>query len=162
MPSGSKRVKSLRALFAQIPGDDEILEILLELSEQADRTAAIVGGAILEDRLENTVIRYLSPRMTESEHHECLFSETFGPLSTFDAKTRAAYCLGIINETERNDIDNIRRIRNGFAHSIPHHAFGSAQIYNICVDFDIIKKTLLGPPMGIIGEPVIATSLRGN
>jgi len=131
MPSRSKRAKSLRALFAQIPEDDEILEILLDLATQADRIAAIVGGAILEDRLRRTLMRYLTSGLSVDDHQDHLFSETTnGPLSTFDAKTRLAYCLGIINATEKSDIDNIRRIRNGFAHSIPHHAFGSMEIYN--------------------------------
>ena len=51
MATRSKRGRSLRKLFTQIPDDAQILRILFDLTTQADRTAAIVGAAILEDRL---------------------------------------------------------------------------------------------------------------
>jgi len=164
MASASKRVRSLRALFRQIPEDHEILSILFDLSTQADRTAAIVGAAILEDRLRRTLARYLKSDVKDDEQ-DSLFSEADnGPLSTFDAKTRLAYCLGIFNKNAKEDFDNIRRIRNGFAHSIPHHAFSSDEIKTICENFWIVAKSFkedLGLPDAILQAPWDFISPKG-
>ena len=40
------------------------------------------------------------------------------PLSTLSAKTRAAYCLGLISKDEFEDITTVREIRNIFAHHL--------------------------------------------
>jgi hypothetical protein len=158
MARRSKRARSLNTLFSQIPDDTEILSILFDLTSQADRTAAIVGATILEDRLRRSLARYLSTRITDDELDSLLFSERAnGPLSTFDAKIRMAYCMGIINGSGRSDMDNIRRIRNGFAHSIPHHTFAIPEITETCN-----KLAILQEPMGagILGMPSYLSFMR--
>ena len=137
MASGSKRTKSLRALFGQIPDNDEILNILFDLTTQTDRTAAIVGGAILEDRLRRSIALYLRTDLTDDDQSS-LFEDR-GPLTDFDAKIRIAYCLGMLSRENKQDFDHIRRIRNGFAHSIPHHDFEAVGIRTICEDLWIIN-----------------------
>ena len=130
---------TLRSLFAQLPDDDKILEILLDLTEQPDRTAAVVGAAILEDRLRRTLCRYLPQSMDETAKDDLLFNGENRPLSSFDA-----YCMNIINAEMRIDLDNIRRIRNGFAHSIIHHSFDQEEIALACRNLWILKQPLSG------------------
>jgi mannitol operon repressor len=107
------------------------LEILFDLTNQPDRTAAIVGSAVLEDRLRRTILRHLRPDLTDDDQ-AMLFEDLNGPLSGFDAKARLSYALGILDKDTKTDFDNIRRIRNGFAHSIPHHSFQVPVIANMC------------------------------
>src|SRR6266481_591159 len=85
--------------------------------------------------------RYLNPAVN-SEFHDILFSESSnGPLASFDAKIRMAYCLGIIDEPTKSDLDAIRRVRNGFAHSIPHHSFTIDTIRDAVFSLNIMNRS---------------------
>ena len=48
-----------------------------------------------------------------------------GPLGTFSSRINLVYGLGLIREDQFEDLDTIRRIRNGFAHS--HQPIGFSE-----------------------------------
>lgn len=55
-----------------------------------------------------------------------------GPLGTFSAKIAVAYAMSAIGPIFRNDLDLIRILRNGFAHSKKSIKFDDAETAAVC------------------------------
>jgi DNA-binding MltR family transcriptional regulator len=88
--------------------------IVGELRKQTDRGAAMIGSAYVEDALQKILLASFhdkSPTVVP-----ILFEGPNGPLSSFSAKIRIAYAFGLIGEHTQGDLDQIRDIRNRFAH----------------------------------------------
>ena len=82
--------------------------------EENDRALAIVGGAFLDTLLENILIEFLVD--DEKEVGELLQYD--GPMGTYSGRIRAAYCLGLLRKTVRDDLRLVGKIRNRFAHDL--------------------------------------------
>ena len=109
---------------------------LFEMNSQSDRGVAIVGAAWVENALMTTIKSFL-----RSESKAWVdFTEGNGPLSSFSAKIDLARLLGIITETIRLDLHNIRRVRNDFAHQIAHKTEYTILDFN---SSDISKKCMV-------------------
>lgn len=62
-----------------------------------------------------------------------MFEDTAnGPLSTFSAKIKMGYSLGLYNKLMRDELDLIRYIRNAFAHSWRKLDFESTAVVEGC------------------------------
>jgi DNA-binding MltR family transcriptional regulator len=93
---------------------------------ESERACAILGGALLDARLE-----HLFRRKLRCSHDELL--EGTGPIGTFSARIRLARALDWISEDARFDLDIIRKIRNDFAHSFDHSlSFNDQSITDRC------------------------------
>jgi DNA-binding MltR family transcriptional regulator len=136
-------MESFGALMRRRPTDEETLEVLLSLGDQEDRTAAIVCGTILEDRLRRTLIRFLKYNLSEEEHEELFGDSGSAPLSSFDAKIRLSVAFGIFNNATRSDFDKIGKIRNLFAHQIIRQRFDDDAIKGACDNLHIIQRNEL-------------------
>jgi len=79
--------------------------------EKSDRSTIIVGAAICDEALAS-VIR---DRLRDCAETEALFGPQ-GPLRDFSAKIDLAYSLGILGLRHRDDLHQIRKIRNECAH----------------------------------------------
>ncbi|MGE0765692.1 MAG: transcriptional regulator [Hyphomicrobiaceae bacterium] len=53
------------------------------------------------------------------------------PLGTFSARIAACYALALISESEHHDLNQLRRIRNAFAHDI-HTTFDAQSVKDRC------------------------------
>lgn len=94
-------------------------EIIREIHSGSDRAAAIVGASLIENQLEERMLRSLHPT-------EALCKELFhpsGPLGAFGSKIRLAQLVGFISETVARDIQLIAKIRNRFAHDMELRSF---------------------------------------
>lgn len=60
----------------------------------------------------------------------------FAPLSTFSAKIKFSYSLGLIDDSEFKIIEIIRKIRNEFSHKWDNLNFQSAKIEIQCKKFN--------------------------
>lgn len=78
---------------------------------ESDRACAVLGAALLDARLER-----LYDRRLRSSRDELLSGS--GPLSTFSARIRVARALAWIDQDVAFDLDQIRSIRNEFAHNV--------------------------------------------
>jgi hypothetical protein len=121
------RRNPLRELSRRFPPPPETKEILLSLHRQNDRSAAIVGTAILEAVLERLIIKKLDGLSPDLEGR--LFKNR-GPISDFDSKVLIATGLGLVTEAGRKRLDAIRAIRNVFAHSSTDVTFDTPEIEN--------------------------------
>lgn len=118
--------------------------LLKELSEGNDRSSAIVGAAFVDEHLRQLLASF----MIDEEHSvdELLgtgISET--PLSSFGPRITAAYCLGLITRSQRDDLRRIKLIRNEFAHSLHGCSFENEEIKKKCASLEIVNTHLTQP-----------------
>ena len=100
---------------------------------ETDRACAVLGAALLDARLES-----LYERRLRDSREELLSSN--GPLGAFSARIRVARALAWISEDVRYDLDQIRSIRNEFAHNFDHElSFATQSIADRCRTLRVAK-----------------------
>ena len=93
---------------------------------ESDRACAVLGAALLDARLESLYNRRLRAAKEE-------LLSTNGPLGTLSARVRLAHSLAWISDDVRYDLDQIRSIRNEFAHNFDHQlSFSDQSIASKC------------------------------
>src|SRR4051812_16444590 len=95
--------------------DDDLKDLsrfLAELQAESDRGLALVGAAVIDDRLRETLASFV----VEGPLGARLLDGASAPLSTFSARTDACAALGLIDEFEYGEISLLRKVRNEFAH----------------------------------------------
>jgi hypothetical protein len=106
--------ETLKSLLRRRLDETDILPILQEMREGADRSAALIGCTLVEMALYELLLSKCVG-LTSTEDNQ-LFGTT-APLSGFSARTRTAYAFGFIGPNTRQHLDRLREIRNVFAHS---------------------------------------------
>jgi len=81
-------------------------------AEQSDRGCGIMASAYLEEFLTVALRQYM---VMDEKISEPLF-DLSGALGTFSAKTKLAFALSIVGRGAYSDMNQIREIRNRFAH----------------------------------------------
>jgi DNA-binding MltR family transcriptional regulator len=110
--------------------EKELKAIFEEIDAQTDRGAAIISGAILEEQLTDALRHRLI--LTASLSNKIFSYEQNGALSDFAQKIDVAFAVGMIKPDVRDDLHNIRRIRNRFAHQIEPLDFKDSKILGFC------------------------------
>lgn len=131
-------------------------DFLQELRRESDRGLALIGGAFLDEKLAATLAAFFasdSPALLHGKN---------APLGSFSARIETCYALGLIEESERNECDYIRRIRNEFAHKLVGTSFKQQRIVDLCKN---LKSPLpdgpeAHPPRFQFENAVISMSLR--
>jgi mannitol operon repressor len=103
-------------------------EFLAEFQSETDRGAALVGAALIDERLE----RLLSAHLAIEDLANDLVRGNDAPLGTFSARIKMAYALGLITELEFQESNIIRRIRNEFAHAAHGMTFKNQRLADLC------------------------------
>lgn len=119
------RRDSLRELARRFPGGDERDELLDNLSYQHDRSAAIIGAALLDRSLEHFIGRKMP------EQNPLLLTRLFtnrGPLSDFDSKILVAAAFRLLSPTVANVFNSIKVVRNAFGHAAVDLSLGAKEI----------------------------------
>ena len=133
-------------------------EFLNEFQFETDRGAALVGAALIDDRLE----RLLSSHLIDCKESKELLSGGNAPLGTLNARIKMAYCLGLITELEYKECDTIRKIRNEFAHKVHGLAFQDDRVRDLCNNLKANTpdgRRYEGDPRQLFIISVILTSL---
>ena len=99
----------------------------LDLFDESDRGAAIVGAALLEDTLATLLKDNMSSVAMSQKQVRDIF-DLSGPLSNFSAKISIAFAFAFIDKVTFNDLQIVRRIRNSFAHSAGKLSFADVSI----------------------------------
>lgn len=128
---GSNR-NSLRSLSRQFPGAGEVKSIINDLRKENDRTVAIVGASLVESALEHMLIASF-----KSKHSDLLprLFENRGPLSDFNSKILVAQAFGVVAESQAEEMQRIRHIRNAFAHARVPITFDTTEVHKEVQDF---------------------------
>jgi DNA-binding MltR family transcriptional regulator len=95
-----------------------------EVENASDRAAGIVVASIVELRLTHFIKDCF---VSDKDIQNQLFHSS-GPLSSFAAKIRLAYLMGLVSKECHADLENLKNIRNEFAH---HLDVGSFQIPSV-------------------------------
>ena len=102
----------------------QVIEFVSELSNQTDRGAAIVAGAVLEDQLERVIHKRIVD--IDSKIHKGLFGRM-----RFAAKVDIGLALGLYDDKLYRMLTLIRDIRNEFAHTMESITFDHPAIVSI-------------------------------
>ena len=107
---------------------DDLSRFLDELNKESDRGLALVGAALIDEKLSKTLRSYFC----EENAADKLLSGSNAPLGTFSSHIEACFALGLIDEFEYSEINLIRKVRNEFAHSIHGTTFKNQRITGLC------------------------------
>lgn len=112
-----------------------------EFKAETDRGAALVGGALIDNRLE----QLLRAHFLENTTSDKLLSSA-APLGAFSSRIDVSYALGLITEVEYRECVLIRRIRNDFAHRLHGLTFSSPEITDRCKELKAMPYQRWGNP----------------
>ena len=106
------------------------VEVLAEVEAQTDRGAAIVGVALLDQKLRLAIEAAFDPSFSAADRKR-LFATT-APLGPFHAKVMLGRALGLYGDDMARDFDLLHRIRNRFAHRLWIRDFTHPEVASIC------------------------------
>lgn len=72
------------------------------------------------------------------DERDRLFS-SYGPLGSFSAKITLSHALGLFGQRTRHDLDNLKAIRNAFAHTNLDIDFDTPEVAALCEKFNCLK-----------------------
>lgn len=144
----ARKTKGLKKLISEPFNFLELAQFLGAVRKYDDRAAAIVAGAQLENALEFTLIKRL-PKLDKADFGSLFHPDR--PLSSFAAKIYLGHALGIYGENTRQDLNQIREIRNVFAHARRAVTFKTEEVAKHCS-----KLTL--PVRGVNAVPTFAAA----
>lgn len=130
MPNRNATISALRALSRkpEFQGD-EWSEHIEDFRSGEDRTVAVIGGASTESALRARILEKMA-QLSNTQFNEIFLGN--GPLSTFSAKIKIAFALGIISSEITRNAEIIKEIRNAFSHTQHHMDFNTAQVSDAC------------------------------
>lgn len=89
-------------------------DLFNERGKVDERAIAIVGATFIDNVLEHTLINF----MVDDEKETKKLIGFDGAMGAFSSRVTAAYCLGLICKTVRDDLRTVGKIRNRFAHQL--------------------------------------------
>lgn len=99
------------------PPKDEVFGDINDLTEMLDemdeRGLVLSLAAFAEDALGSLLTAFMLPTSTTAQ----LIDGFNAPLGNFSSRIKAAYSLGLIRKEQFDDLEQLRKIRNLFAHT---------------------------------------------
>jgi DNA-binding MltR family transcriptional regulator len=121
-------------------------EITEEIKKSNDRGCVILAASFFDELLGNILNEFLIKDVKSDDE---IFT-AFGPLSTFSAKVKMSYRLGLISVKEYKQLDIFRKIRNKFAHQLKSKNFADSDlkdlIDNLRVERELVPITFFPLP----------------
>jgi DNA-binding MltR family transcriptional regulator len=107
--------------------------LALESQQHAfgDYAIAVIGAGLIEKALEAVILARLI-KLSDDERNSIFKYERNGPLGDLSARIKVAFALGLFGQRTRDDLENIRTIRNSFAHSLNLLRFETPEVADIC------------------------------
>ena len=114
-----------------LPPEDELfIQLTSELTKESDRALAVIAAAYLDHLLEILIANEF--KLASDAERDNLFKFPAGMLHSFAFKTRFAHMTGLITNDQKQDLNTIRDIRNGFAHELIGMSFDTKEIAKSC------------------------------
>ncbi len=107
---------------------DDLNSFVRELELETDRGLPLVGAALIDDRLQETLRSFFC----ECRASGRLLDEGDAPLGTLSSRAQVCYALGLIDDFEFAEIDLIRKVRNEFAHAKHGVSFQNEKVAGLC------------------------------
>jgi len=103
-------------------------EAAASFERESDRGSALIAIAWVDDALEAC----LRSRFKDEQAIVDSVLRQDGPLGSFSSRIKVAYLLGVITASLYKDLDNMRKIRNEFAHVRRKASFKDQRIKDRC------------------------------
>ncbi|HEY6529167.1 MAG TPA: hypothetical protein VIZ65_10770 [Cellvibrionaceae bacterium] len=115
--------------------------LLSEIENQSDRGSAIIGTAWVEEELKAAI---KSKLVDDEKVWDNLFRAS-GPLGSFSSSIDLAYMIKVITKSQHSDLQQIRKIRNDFAHKLVSNeieslTFETTNIRDRCMSITCVKE----------------------
>jgi DNA-binding MltR family transcriptional regulator len=107
-----------------------------EFSTESDRATAILGAAILDEKLYQLLTAFLIDDAKEVP----LLLDNEQPLGTFGSRIHGAYCMGLLSRTLFDTLIVIKSIRNSFAHRLRGLSFADEGIAKECEKLRVLTN----------------------
>lgn len=148
--------EALKKLLKGRPTDEEVATLFHEMLNDGARGCVLAGTSFIEDVLRGA-IAFRFGHLSAKEMRD-LFEGT-APLSTYSAKIKMAYAMGIIGKRTRHDLEKLRELRNAFAHSTRHLTFNLPEISNIVGSLHALNDVTGGAKYSVQNKFVASTRL---
>ncbi|WP_316189227.1 MltR family transcriptional regulator [Bradyrhizobium sp. SZCCHNS1054] len=122
----------------------------------SDRAIAIVVGSMIEMRvsalLKDAMVEERTSLKIRGETIHSRMFHSSGPLGSFSSKIRLAYLLRLLSERAFRDLENLKDIRNLFAHDIEIGSFELQTVSDKCRNFSLVDRYVTDTENGIHGD----------
>jgi len=125
-----------RTDFESLTKNQELWE---EVINSSGRNAVLIAAAAFDTHLERILEGYLLQNSSVSNK---LINST---LKHFASRIDACFCLGLISEDERHDLNLLRDIRNAFAHNLFGCDFSNPKVAAAVSNLTFPKKAHATP-----------------
>ena len=115
-----------------------------EFQNESDRAAAILGACYLDNALEALLKSFFINDDAFIKKH-ILGNSPSVTIDSFAKRSSICYALGLLRQSEYDDLDLIRRIRNKFAHKLHGLSFECQDIKDRCYQLKVAKTAMVGP-----------------
>jgi hypothetical protein len=130
MPDDPAYIREFKRFTRGDPTVADLEALERELYGANDRASAVMLGAFAETALERLLRTKLRPDLNSDERRPLFDSQ--GPLGNFSSKIAMAYAMGTIGPITRDDLDLVRLLRNGFAHTRKNLTFDMPVVTAVC------------------------------
>lgn len=120
-----------------------------------DRAMVIVGVAFIDALLEHVITNFLVD--DDKEVSQLLRPDQ--PMGTYGGKIRTAYCVGLIGPVIRDDLRQIGKIRNKFAHDL-YASFSNSAIRSWASSLRWHGIAYMEPPNGASARDLFNVGLN--
>jgi DNA-binding MltR family transcriptional regulator len=114
-----------------IPEFDRFEKIMNELFCDNERAAVLVAVALIDDLVNELIIKYTFIENDEDIVAELTDPMRNSPLGTFVSRIKFAYAIGLISKEQMNDLKIVAKIRNMFAHRTTI-SFQDPEVITLC------------------------------
>lgn len=122
---------------------DALKALANDKSHTADRTTAIIGGALVEHALRVGLESKFRGDLTADDRKALFSYQENGALCDLAKRVRVAYALDLFGPETRHDLLILNRIRNGFAHSAYNVHFGLPGVAVLCEKLKLPKSKFI-------------------
>jgi hypothetical protein len=128
--SDPKYIRDFKALLKGDVNAATLANLEAELYGASDRARAVLLASFVENALERYLKTKLRPTFPSSDYRHIFGFEA--PLGSFSAKIKVAFAFNWYGPDTLHDLDLIRELRNGFAHSRNTFEFVTPEIAAVC------------------------------
>ncbi|TPM28719.1 hypothetical protein [Mesorhizobium sp. B2-3-5] len=143
-------------IFFHGEGDKRIgATAFTQLTKDSDRAAGVVAASIVEQRLAEC-LQSRFPKGDLSEKLAAALFHSSAALGSFSAKINVGYLFGYISAAAQTDLQNMKEIRNRFAHRTDIDSFSHPEIKSRCENLKLVDNYVKDehPPNSYaVGEP---------
>lgn len=120
-----------RKLLRELPSEEEIAHIAVNLQEHSDAAMVLVGCSCVQNALR-TCIKSRFVQLSSEDEKRLFDGNQNGIISTFSSQLRISFAMGLIDKPNHDDMMLMNDIRNVFAHSIHPTGFTNPAIVADC------------------------------